>query len=113
MAASCSIKDDEKEAEEEKKLTGAGLEARVFDLGGEKRTGEEEEQRILFDTGGLETVNSSKKDLFPHTIADIVFFPPNQIFLEKSLLFSLYIYLSTPTTDFLFIEHRFKLNPQN
>jgi len=77
MAASCSTKAEEEE-EEEEKLKEAGLEAMVFDLGGEKRTGEEEEQRILFDTGGLVTVNSSKKDLFPHTIADIVFFPPNQ-----------------------------------
>ena len=92
MAASCSIKVEEDE-EEEPKLNEGGLEARVFDLGGEKRTGEEEEQRILFDTGGLVTVSSSKKDLFPHTIADIVFFPPDQNYKDLSFL-SLSIYLS-------------------
>lgn len=48
---------------------------------GDRRTGEvevefEEEQRSFLATGGAVEVddvgNSSKKDLFPHTIADIV-----------------------------------------
>ena len=94
MAASCSLKVEEEE-DEEPKLKEGGLEAGVFDLGGEKRTGEEEEQRILFEPGGLVTVNSSKKDLFPHTIADIVFFPPGQNYTDLSLPSpSLSIYLS-------------------
>lgn len=43
-------------------------------LGGEKRTGEEEEQRILLDAGGLAArlkLSSNMDDLFPHTMADM------------------------------------------
>lgn len=41
-------------------------------LGGENRTGEEEEQRILLETGGVDAGRSSKMfDLFPHTMADM------------------------------------------
>lgn len=43
-------------------------------LGGEKRTGEEEEQRILLDTGGFAArlrLSSNMDDLFPHTMADM------------------------------------------
>lgn len=41
-----------------------------MDRGGENRTGDEEEQRILLETGGV-VGRSSKKDLFPHTMADM------------------------------------------
>lgn len=52
---------------------------------GEGRTGEvEEEQRSFLETGGDvevdEVGNSSKKDLLPHTIADIV--SPNRTQIE-------------------------------
>ena len=41
-------------------------------LGGENRTGEEEEQRILLEAGGDEAGRSSNMDdLFPHTMADM------------------------------------------
>lgn len=43
-----------------------------LERGGENRTGEEEEQRILLETGGdVAAKLSSKKDLFPHRIADM------------------------------------------
>ena len=41
-------------------------------LGGENRTGDEEEQRILLATGGDDGRSSKKDDLFPHTIADML-----------------------------------------
>lgn len=65
MSLSIKIEEGRSKDEEEKEKDVCGL-------GGEKRTGEEEEQRILLVTGGLVTVNSSKQDLFPHTMADIV-----------------------------------------
>jgi len=45
----------------------------VVGLGGEKLTGDEEEQRILLDDtlGGDEGRSSKKDDLFPHTTADM------------------------------------------
>lgn len=90
---------------------GEEIETALYDLGGEKRTGEEEEQRILLETGGLVTVNSSKKDLFPHTMADIVSF--SLLFFFSSLARSLsrsYLSISTLISSFnnrlLFIQHR-------
>lgn len=61
----------------------------------EKRTGEvEEEQRSFLDRGGDADVGdgdckSSKKDLLPHTIADIVQSPSNFPTLQSSNRISL------------------------
>lgn len=41
-------------------------------LGGENRTGDEEDQRILLDTGGDDGRSSKMDDLFPHTMADML-----------------------------------------
>lgn len=44
-------------------------------LGGENRTGEEEEQRILLETGGDDEAGEGRSskmfDLFPHKMADM------------------------------------------
>lgn len=60
---------DEWDEKDDVKLNGEA----VVGLGGEKLTGDEEEQRILLDDtlGGDEGRSSKKDDLFPHTTADM------------------------------------------
>jgi hypothetical protein len=60
---------DEWDEKDDVKLNGEA----VVGLGGENRTGDEEEQRILLDDtlGGDEGRSSKKDDLFPHTTADM------------------------------------------
>lgn len=67
MALRCWIKSEE--AKEGRVGVGVGW---------EKRTGEEDEQRILLETGGLAArltprlwLSSKMEDLFPHTMADM------------------------------------------
>lgn len=85
MAMSWSTKNEDCE--------GEGGEKAEIDLGGEKRTGEEDEQRILLETGG-EAVNSSNKDLFPHTMADML--------SASSPLFSFFFLSSFSSSDSYF-----------
>lgn len=60
---------DEWDEKDDVKLNGEAM----VGLGGENRTGDEEEQRILLDDtlGGDEGRSSKKDDLFPHTTADM------------------------------------------
>lgn len=51
------------------------------DLGREEWTEEEEEQRICLETGGLIIVNSWKKDLFLHIMADNLYFSLSPLLL--------------------------------
>lgn len=68
----------------------------VVEVGGENRTGEEDEQRILLETGGgdedeEEDCKSSKKfDLLPQTMADMLCSKQELV----SVLFLLSIFIS-------------------
>lgn len=62
---------DEWDENDDVKLNGEA----AAGLGGENRTGDEDEQRILLDDdtalGGDDGRSSKKDDLFPHTTADM------------------------------------------
>lgn len=73
IAASCSIRT----ADPGRCEDGGGGEEDGCCLGGDKRTGEDEQRILLETTGDGAALNSSKKDLLPHTIADM--------FLQKSV----------------------------